>query len=518
MKSSKIGAWPVRKEIIVKRVKVFAFVLALLMVLPLGLSGCSGGSTETGKQNGQSEVNAAEVYDAPHHDLGGHEFWFLVRTTGVAHLEPNEIFADDLTGDKINDAVYKRNSNLEKDFNCTIHQELNPDPVKAVREQLIAGEYQYDYIYSSVWQLRQLSAKNLLVDFKSLENINLDKVWWDKEGMEGLSIANKVFYGTGDASTMDDRGSQVIYLNRDILSHYHIEEDLYQTVRDGKWTVDKMYEIMMQTKEDLDGDGVYTVGKDRFGYIGEAQNNYFHITGFNVHITEMTKDGELKIPGSPSSELVNAWEALKPILASEYRDVSDSGSRFRAGLGTFFGCNLGVLFGGKLSQIDFGILPLPKMNEEQEHYWTSPHFSITFGYSIPTTTDLANDAEANGFSSGREQAAYFLDAFAYYSRDTLADAFYNEVMTHQQVKDSETVEMLEIALAHKHYDVVGLFDFGKLGRQLFMDVGSGGNVKGVPGTDVNYDTLVSVYESRVSAARKALNNYINYVTAEDEPT
>ena len=35
------------------------------------------------------------------------------------------------------------------------------------------------------------------------------------------------------------------------------------------------------------------------------------------------------------------------------------------------------------------------------------------------------------------------------------------------------------------------------------------------GTDVNYDTLVSTYESRVAAARKQLNSYINYITRDD---
>ena len=37
----------------------------------------------------------------------------------------------------------------------------------------------------------------------------------------------------------------------------------------------------------------------------------------------------------------------------------------------------------------------------------------------------------------------------------------------------------------------------------------------VPGTDANYDNLVSTYESRVNAARKQLQSYINYIDQEE---
>ena len=130
------------------------------------------------------------------------------------------------------------------------------------------------------------------------------------------------------------------------------------------------------------------------------------------------------------------------------------------------------------------------------------------------TTDYASDAETNGFESGREQAAYFLEAFSYYSRSTLTVAFYDQVLMHQMVQDADTVEMLQLALKNKHFDAVALFNFGNIGFSLFSQVGSN-DQNGQIGTDVNYDTLVSTYESRVEAARKALNNYLNYISVND---
>ena len=35
-----------------------------------------------------------------------------------------------------------------------------------------------------------------------------------------------------------------------------------------------------------------------------------------------------------------------------------------------------------------------------------------------------------------------------------------------------------------------------------------------PGSDAAYDTFVSTYESRYTAARKALQDYLNYINTE----
>ena len=223
-----------------------------------------------------------------------------------------------------------------------------------------------------------------------------------------------------------------------------------------------------------------------------------------------------------NDDVLRAWAKVKPVLTSEYRDVADAGPRFEKGLSTFFSIHAGALLSFGQQDLVFGVLPMPKYDEEQEEYWTSIHPSWCAAYAIPVTTDNATDYEQNGFTSGREQAAYFLEAFSYYSDETLTTAFYDQVMKRQVVKDVESPEMLDLALKNKIYDPVVIFDFGKIGVSLFMQTGSDGyGGTGAPagvtakGSDVNYDTLVSVYESRVTAARKALNSYINYITAND---
>ncbi|MBQ3865868.1 MAG: hypothetical protein II776_03120 [Clostridia bacterium] len=506
-----------------KGMKILSLLLALVMLLTM--AACAKG--EEGKGGPVDVVKNTEEEDTSHkyeseiHDMHGHEFWFIVRSTTYWYLDTNEIYAEELNGDKVNDAVFKRNAQLEQAYNCKIREERSESPASAVREQLLAGEYQYDFIYDGITRLRPLSAAGLLVDFYELEEIDLSKAWWDMNAIQGLSIAGKAFYVTGGAGTMDERASWIMYFNKDVIEKYRLE-DPYELVRQGKWTIDKMYEYVSTTWEDLDGDGVLTIGKDRMGYTAERNVNWYHVAACNVKLSRMSKGGDIEIPGTVNEDVLRVWTKLRPLLTTEYRDVADAGARFSNGLSTFFALHAGGLLSISQHDLNFGVLPMPKYDEEQEEYWTSIHPGWCGGFAIPTATDNAPDYQQNGFSSGREQAGYFLEAFSYYSDETLTVAFYDQVMKRQTVKDVESPEMLDLALKNKVYDPVVIFDFGQIGLSLFMQAGSNGfGGTGAPagvtakGSDVNYDTLVSTYEARLKAARKALNNYVNYITADD---
>lgn len=493
--------------------KTLSLILAFVMVCSMLLVGCAK-EEETDPTGGppsvveEPKVDPNTVYDAPIKNLNGHEFWFLVRDVTQSHLNTNEIYAEELNGDKVNDAVFSRNADLEKTYHCTIHEERTSNPTSSVKEAIMAGEYQYDFIYDTVSRLRGLASANLLVNFNELENLNLDKTWWDQNAREGLSFDGKLFYGIGDAGTMDDRATWIIVFNKDILAKHNIEVP-YKLVSEGAWTTDKMLEIMMSCIEDVDGDGVWTVGTDVFGYIGEAFNNWVHVAAGGLRISRFSSGGDIEIPPTVSEEMLSAWDILKPLLTSPYRDVSDSGARFRSGKAAFIGLNCASLLNYTEATINFGVLPFPKVFADQKEYWTAASFSWFAGFAIPTTTDLAEDAVANGFSSGREQAAYFLEAFSYKSVDTLTVAFYDQVIKKQMVQDAESGEMLDLALKNKVYDPVIAFNFGSMER-MFRTCGSDTENSKV-GTDVNYGNLVSTYETRLNAARKALNEYRNYI-------
>ena len=269
-----------------------------------------------------------------------------------------------------------------------------------------------------------------------------------------------------------------------------------------------MYDVMVGTTYDNDGDGTMTIGKDRFGYISERTTNWYHVNACNTTLSVHNGDGSYSIPDAPKQELLDTWSALKKILATPQREVSWTIKNFHNGLGTFFACNAGTLLEMGASGIEYGILPMPKLNEEQDKYYTGVEHYNFCGYAIPVTAsnDPNKDWQKNGFESGEEQSAYFLEAFSYYSMMHLTPAFFDQVCLKQAVMDLDSREMVIMALENKIIDPVVLFNWGNT-VDMFMTVGSG-TKEGIVGNDENWDTLTSAYGAMVTPARTAMEQFL----------
>ncbi|MBR5296008.1 MAG: hypothetical protein IKU24_05405, partial [Clostridia bacterium] len=479
----------------------------------------SGGNTGNGGNDGNGgnggnggAQNENEVYDAEIKNLNGHEVRFIVSHNNASHLSVNEVYAESPNGDKVNDAVFARNAQIANEYNCKIVENRYEDVAKSIREPLIAGEYVADIILNNAKNSRSLAAANLLADLSNLDNINLEKVWYDQNSMTGLNIGGKVFFVNGDGTTLDDRAAQIMFVNKDWVEGYDSSLNLYDVVKEGRWTIDLMVEIMNGTAKDLDGDGAINPGTDRLGYVADADMNWFHVAAGGVTLSRVSSTGDYEIPAQPKPELLEAWEAVRPLLTSPCREVSDNSARLRNGFSTFYAGNLGnILYSGQTTQA-LGVLPLPKLDKDQDKYYTGVDFAKLGAFCIPTTVDNCEDWETNGFTSGREQAAYILEAFSYYSKLTLTPAFYDQVILKLSIRDTESAEMVKIALENKIYDPVVGYNFGGM-YKIFEECGSPVE-KGSVGSDEKYDTFVSTYTGRYSAARKALQDYLTYTNTE----
>ncbi len=496
-----------------------ALALCLLLLTSLVFTACGNGEKPAVTAVATADVtedqtDPNDVYDVEIRDLRGHDFAFLTQESDYDHLRANEIYSEGLNGDKVNDAVFARNAAFEKDYNCTISESRTSSVLNTAREPLIAGEYVYDVLYGRTTHLRTLSASGVMVDFTTLKNIQLEKNWWDHNLHEGLGIAGHLFYVTGEISTVDDRSANVLYYNQDLIEKNRLQ-DPTELALAGTWTVERLYEMSEACIADLDGDGVWTPGQDIFAWQGPDGCNTCMIAAAHLYLGNRNNDGTFSLPATVRDDILDAWAKLKPLLTTPHRDVSDHGAYFRTGKAGFYAMNFASIAYYSTYDLNFGVLPLPKLNEEQEEYWTNVSNVTNFTFGIPVTVDLMQDAAAAGFESGREMVAYFLNALCYRSRDTVTPAFFDQVVKHQLVRDEKTVIMLDLALKNKLYDPIIFFNFGSIG-DIFKKAGSNGSGKGFVGSGVNYDTLVSLYESRLAAARKALKNYLNYLDQFDE--
>jgi len=496
--------------------RAVSLVLAFILVFSLFLFGCAGeNETATDEKGSDAITNETttdpnSIYDAEVKDLKGHTFTFYTKQVSAAHLNFVEVYAEALTGDKVNDAVFTRNSQLQEIYNCTITEVREAKPATVAKEALVSGEYVCDYIFASATDIKPLAQSGLVVDMNTLTSINLNKNWVDQDAIKGLNIAGKVFFLTGDACTIDDRRMEIMYFNKEYVQAWDPTVDLYKEVKEGKWTIDRMYQIAQATAMSLDDDDIVSSKADRFGYFAGYACDWIFVVGCGGTLSNYYADGTIEIPVQPKSELLDIWSKLRPLLTTNNRYVGASGTDFRdKGLGTFYMCNAGSLLNWGSANYKIGVLPVPKLNEQQEKYYVAGLFSLG-GYAIPSTAsnDINKDWEKAGFTSGEEMCAYFLEAFSYYSSLTLTPAFFDAVLSRQVVMDEESVEMLSMALENKIYDPVVGYNFGGIGK-IFDKCGNLGD--GNVGSDLNYDNFVAFYSSKVSQAREDLVAYLTFI-------
>ena len=106
-----------------------ALLLALLLTSPVLLSGCGGDPAETTADTVPADTAAEETETAalrsadllPASDFGGADYVIIGREYAkLGALPAMEFVVEELTGDIINDTIYKRNQTVEENFNVNI--------------------------------------------------------------------------------------------------------------------------------------------------------------------------------------------------------------------------------------------------------------------------------------------------------------------------------------------------------------------------------------------------------------
>lgn len=90
-----------------------------------------------------------------------------------------------------------------------------------------------------------------LYDFD--EQINFDAPYWDSRCAEDVSVAGKLYFTTGDLSLLTFDCTHCLIFNKKLMRDLGIEENPYQLVLDGEWTIDKLHEMAKQATYDSDG-------------------------------------------------------------------------------------------------------------------------------------------------------------------------------------------------------------------------------------------------------------------------
>nr|MBQ4318870.1 extracellular solute-binding protein [Clostridia bacterium] len=486
--------------------KISAFILALLTLLPLASCGNSddtakdtASAADTSAPETTGEPTNADLFAAakaamPKVDYEGHSF-VIVDRDPEKNWGTEDVYAESENGEPINDAVYLRNRALEDSFNIKI-TERPIDPYSQVSSkmatEILSNDYTFDVITDGLSYLStHLATPGYLVDLNEIPEIDLTQPYWDQLITEYMTIMGKTFFATGDISIMDNKGTWAMLFNKKLIEDFNLDEP-YDHVNNGTWTLDVLHDMAKAAAVDLDGDGEMTEA-DQYGFLSENCNTFMLWTAAGERLTKMNDEGvpELCMYNDRAVSVVEKVQAIQldrsfTITGSEYEGgMKGINSHFSEGGGLFIYGGLSLVTSFRSSDVDFGIIPAPKYDENQDSYYSAYAENNTTAYAIPITQpDLS-------------RVGTILEQMAILSQYTLTPAYYDITLEGKSLRDNESADMIDIILATRNYDIGAVYNWGGI-CSMFTNV-----LYNRRSTD-----FASAYAAIESSAQTAIDSFV----------
>ena len=483
-----------------------SFLLVLLTALPV-VSACGDKAleTETNVQNTpvsdsvvteNSERAQYAEYAPVVEDLNQYEYRIMCEEEDDTYNNQVLYDSDEATADTLNDAIYYRNLAVEEAYNCTITLITQDDVESFARKAVMAGLDFTDLLTShNVEECGDMAATNYLLDLKSLPELCLEAPWWD-DSIEELSIFGKQYITTGSITIRDDIAMMCVLYSKKLATDFDIE-NLYEHVLNGTWSWDLMKSLCKDIYNDLDGDGVMGMA-DRYGVITHAHGPFWMAIGANMQTVIYNEADETYTSNWMSDDVYNKLNEYVDFFVSNPGVIISNGKKaesvfgddsenienvFRTDRALFWADSFGNTIALRDSESDFGLLPIPKWDEQQEEY-CCPVTGDSYPLCMPNTIE------------NQHAAALITEALAYESMFTLSPAFYDVFLDEKILRDEESLAVVDLMFASKKYD----FDWHLDITELDM------NVKSMVQKSKN--SLVSTIASAERKSQNALNKYV----------
>lgn len=374
----------------------------------------------------------------------------------------DEIWVEQINGDVVNDAVYQRNSAVEERLglkinNITISGTDNYAVSDEVRIAVKAGSDEFDILANSVYSSIMYSAENIFHNLYNCDYLDLEKPYWAQGFNQAASFGEAQYMCTGAAALTLYRYMFVTFFNKDLLAEA-TDVNLYEVVNQGKWTLDYHNELASKFYTDLNGNG-QSDDADRFGFVC---TNMAYIDAYwsSCQLPILTKDENNAYLYSVDLEKVSA--AVDKILKLWYdcegshifESVSDAenqliGTRAIAERRTATTTLrlVSVETDEFRNMTDrYGIIPIPKMDENQTEYQTFLHDQFTaFGIVSSVKDDRL------------QMMGAFLEAMAEESFKSLVPTYYELALKTKYVSDEESAQMLDTIYRSVYIDAGVLY-------------------------------------------------------------
>jgi len=332
--------------------------------------------------------------------------------------------------------------------------------------------------------------EGLYVEWGQLPYVDLSKPWWYQDAVETFTIGGNLYNCLSDFTFNNVQCTACVYFNRDLLDNLGVDEDIYDLVKSGAWTWDKMASIAKLGSADLDKDDELYIYFDQYGYVTQLWGGpmtCLFSQGGSISAKDENDYPYLTVGSEKNETIITSF--IENIYDQDWSYVKDGvevRESFSQGRAIFCEENLGVatlVF--RFSDVDYGIVPPPKYDEDQAEYRTV----------INAATNITVVPKSN---KRLEMTSILMEYLAADSHENVLPVYYETALKQKGTQDDTAIEMIELIRKSVSVDLVA-----------YMGNCAGLDCIGVAMLMGNSRNFYSYYDANVEAANLSIQNYIN---------
>jgi hypothetical protein len=424
--------------------RLLSLVLALIMLLSVSvvMIGCND---EQSDPNKDPSNNGNQTNDGPYAEYnipdslpernfaseGLDEFVIATQDANMMQF----FWVEDYDGGTVDNAVYRSVSAIEERFGTTVsaYQASND---QAIKLGMTTQDGSFDFAFMLDVTAAGFSLENLFTNLYDLEALDFSKPWWPDPSVEALTYQNKMYLGSSTMSYLGLGQTFLTYFNKTIFTDNGLTFP-YEDVMAGDWYLEDLIELA-EGYGNYDENNDIKDAEDTFGFL--APNGFYGwFESFGIELIK--KESDDLILNASCEEAYDLIEDVHYIIIESDGGYTDT----EQVVNDMFANNQSMFVYGKLrnaydvfrySQVDYGILPVPKLNEDQENYNSA--YTDRF-FVIPASSVSGKDAQDIGF---------LLEALSAQGYRTIYPAYYEEAMQNRYSTDAESKQIL--SMLHKY--------------------------------------------------------------------
>ncbi|NMA24057.1 MAG: hypothetical protein GX936_00155 [Clostridiales bacterium] len=369
--------------------------------------------------------------------LGSYNFGGVIFNVIEQHKDMFAVNSLEEANNVISVGKMRRNAEIESRFGVKFNI-ISSMPYKqivaTVAASVLSDSDEYQLVLNQLSETVSTIVNDYCLNWYDIPHMDFDKPWYPKNMIENATLNNKMYILISDLIINATDSIYVIYFDKDVATSRNIP-DLYKTVKDGKWTVDLFEGYIKDTYQDLNNNGQIDFDGDFFGlattdnfsgfYYGMGQN-FFRMaennsveytfnseSSFSVidRIKELNVGNRDVVPYDANNRPYNLFLKQRALFAVEYLVRSYTDFTQRDG--------------------NYGILPFPKLNEEQTNYYSTGNLGMDC-MTVPRSVQ------------NTEMVGVLVTALSAYNWKNIMLSYYNEILDYRGARDQESVEMLDI--------------------------------------------------------------------------